>query len=217
MVGHKLASAEDLEAEIVGLRAAIAQLKPEQEAAMHAPMRSVEELQSLIDEQIVEIERRRTLMEERKRAIAKLSTQLAAQQEELYTLARTDADLTVKVQEKERQEQDEQKAKYSKQLVSLADWYRATLALHSSISGIHRVEMIRPDYLLVTLSGGGNDVLLPVHLRICQATGKLLAAQIGATSSTPRKGQWKEVIDTAVDNNNIAMLVRQIHFALAKQ
>jgi hypothetical protein len=138
-------------------------------------------------------------------------------------MSRLDTELTVRVAEKEALERDQQLSQHSKQLTSLAEWYKAILHLHSAVSGVYRVELVRPDYLLVTLAAESStnphataSTLLPVHLRVCPATGKLQAAQIGSTSSTPRRGQWREVIDAAIDTNNIGHLLRQIHAALAK-
>lgn len=223
MVGQKVGSASELESEILVLKEEIAQLRPETDKSEPAPMRSVEELSGIIDDQIIGLEKRRTAFEARKAAIVALASQLATQQSELATMSRLDTELAVRIAEKEAAERDQQHSQHSKQLASLAEWYKASLHLHSSVSGLHRVELVRPDYLLVTLAAESSanphataSTLLPVHLRVCPATGKLQAAQIGSTSSTPRRGQWREVIDAAIDTNNIGHLLRQIHAALAQ-
>ena len=214
MVGHKLSSASELETEIVALRTEIARLSPEA-ASMNAPMRSVDELQSIVDDQIIQMEKKRTALEQRRRAIARLQTIHNQQQSEFAVLAQADADLATKVMAKEAKEQDEHKAQYSKQLGHLADWYKSILSLHSSVSRIQRIELVRPDYILVTLASPNNGLVLPVHLKVCPSTGKLVTAQVGSTSNTPKR-QWKEMVDAAVEFNNIPYLIRQIYSALSK-
>ncbi len=214
VVGQKLASASELETEIESLRKEIARLKPE--APVLAPMRSMEELQTIVDEQIISLEKKRAAIEERQANILRLSSNLSNQQSELTCLHQQDREHTSKVAAKEAKERDEQKVAYNKQISALTEWYKSIISLHRSMSGVQKVELVRQDNLLITLESPSDGALLPLHLRVCPATGKLLAAQIGNTSSTPRRGQWKEIIHDAVSTNNIPYLVRQVYAALSK-
>ncbi len=83
------------------------------------------------------------------------------------------------------------------------------IELMQKISGVH-VEMIRPDYLLVTCSNlRSSTVVVPVHLMVDPATGRLQSVQIGSTSTTPKR-QWRQIIDAAVETNDIVNLIRQV-------
>lgn len=217
-VQAKMEAAEALEQHIAGLEEEVASLRPSAEEESSVPVRSVEELQTILDDQLLALEKRRAAAETRKAIINQLAKQNDALNSELTHLSSQDTELSARLAEKERAERDEHMATYHKQQAALADWYRGALSLHSSLTGISKLEMTRPDCLLLHLTGPpGSDVCIPVHLRLCPATGRLQAAQIGTTSGTPRRGQWRDVVDAAIDSNNIGLLVRQLRAALAHQ
>lgn len=106
-----------------------------------------------------------------------------------------------------------------------AQWYKHMTELMQQLTKC-KAEMIRPDYILVTLSplseqgwsyqslAGSKTV--PVHLSLDPKTGVLIDCQIGSSSTFHVSRQnapdeeWREIIQTAIDHNNISMLVRQI-------
>lgn len=210
LVCQKLGTATELDTEIAALCGEVARLKPEDTEQASTPMRSVEELQAMLDDQIIQMEKKRMAIEERKAAIAKLSAHHDTQQAELAALAQQEAEQAARVDAiNAARRKDTQKAAYNSQLTQLASWYTSLLSLHTQLTCIQRIDLVRPDYLLVAISG------VPIHLNVCPATGKLKAAQVGSTSSTPKR-QWKEIVETAVETNNIPYLIRQIHSALVK-
>lgn len=214
VVGQKYSTASELESEIRVLAEEVKKLSPEHSTTTSAsPMRSAEELQAILDDQIVQMERKRALLEERRASVARLASSATNAQMEVSALVQTDAELASKLVAKQAKENEHNQAQYTQQLCNLTDWYKSVLTLQSSLTGIQRIDLVRPDYLLVTLAHAG--VLLPVHLKVCPATGKLRSAQVGSTSNTPKR-QWKELVDVAVDTNNIPYLIRQVHAALSK-
>lgn len=82
------------------------------------------------------------------------------------------------------------------------------IELMQKVGGVH-VEMVRPDYLLVTCSSSRSSTVVPVHLMVDPATGRLQSVQIGSTSTTPKR-QWRQIIDAAVETNDIVSLIRQV-------
>ena len=73
-----------------------------------------------------------------------------------------------------------------------------------------KCEMIRPDYLLVTVFTS-ESTTLPAHLSLDPKSGKLMSVQVGSTTSqhTPKQ-QWKTIVDAAIEANDIPFLIRQI-------
>lgn len=220
-VQGKMEAAEALEQHIAALEEEVAALRPsdiDEGDSMSAAPRSIEELQIILDDQLLALEKRRAAIDARKAANLTLSSHLDALHSDLSLLSTQSADLSLRLAEKERQEQDAHQSSFHKQHSALADWYRSALSLHAALTGISKLEMTRQDSLLIHLDGPeGSDVCVPVHLRVCGATGRLMAAQIGTTSGTPRRGQWRDVVEAAVEGNSIGLLVRQLRAALSHQ
>lgn len=116
-----------------------------------------------------------------------------------------------------KQRQKEENAEAS--LEQLCVWYRSAIETTADLTRM-KFEMIRPDYILVTFkttaTGSNTNMIsesacasLPVHLNVDPQTGRLLAAQIGATSASSN-GTWKDICDRAVENNDISSLLHAI-------
>jgi hypothetical protein len=86
--------------------------------------------------------------------------------------------------------------------------------LMDELTGVH-VDVVRPDYLHVTVTNPATASSVPIHLTVDEATGRLLAVAIGNTASTP-KMQWKELVEFAVKQNDIPLLIRQVHYKLVR-
>lgn len=91
----------------------------------------------------------------------------------------------------------------------VVSWLKGMLGLCQELSRV-KCEMIRPDYLLVTVFTN-ESTTLPVHLSLDPKLGKLTSVQIGSTTPqhTPKQ-QWKTIVDAAIEANDIPFLIRQI-------
>lgn len=192
------------------MRAEIARLQPS--TANQQPMRSVDELQAVLDDQMIRSERRRAEIESRRQALQVLSQQLALQQSVVEGLEKEEGQLKRELAEKAVAMRAKNEDGLQRQLSELATWYRDLATCQSGLTGC-RAELVRPDYLLLTVTSPDGSASVPVHLKVCPATGRLIQAQIGSTSSTPKR-QWKDVIEMAIESNSIAYLARQVRAAL---
>lgn len=215
LVGSKLGSATELANEIANLRAEIARLKPNETAnPTQTSRRSVDELQAVLDDQMIRTERRRAEIEGRRQALQVLAHQLSLQQSAVQQMEAEEALLKqqLAVKAKAAAEDRDGRSTLQRQLGELGAWYRDLATIQTELTGC-KAELVRPDYLLLTVSSPDGSASVPVHLKVCPATGRLTQVQIGSTSSTPKR-QWKEVIEMAIESNSIAYLARQVRAAL---
>ncbi len=171
-----------------------------QEKIPNVSLRSVEELQSLLDEQSISLEKKNSALERQKNALADLERLLALHEEENNKL------IVIK-EELENKRLLMSKKDTPSSLEELCQWYSLVGETISRLAGC-RVEMIQPDYLLATV---GNELgaQVPVHIIVDPLSGRLKGVKIGSTSSTPKR-QWKEIVDIAIENNDIPFLIRSI-------
>lgn len=167
-----------------------------------APSRSVEELQTILDEQSIGMEKRSSAIDRQRRAVEELEKLLSLHEGEVNKLAIVLGELEEKKTALEGKNGPEQR-----NLSDLCRWYSGMRETLSSLTGVHSVEMVRSDYLLVTLSAGGK--MVPLHLMLDGLTGRLKMAKVGTTSTTPRR-KWKEFVDAAVEFNDVPCLIRSL-------
>lgn len=213
VVGHKLSSATELAIEIGHLQREIHRLRPEEPAA-GTPTRAVDELQALLDDQIVQTERKRVEIEERRRTVKALEAQLVASQEAVKGLQGDEAELArqLAAKAKEQAEDKDGRVAYHRQLAELCQWHSKLAAMMTELTGC-KAELLRPGHLLLTVASPDGSASVPVHMNVCMATGRLLGVQIGTTSATPHR-QWRDVVEMAIETNNIPYLARQVRAAL---
>lgn len=167
------------------------------------PCRSVEELQGLLDEQSIEGEKKKTALERQRNAIHDLERLLAMHETENAKLEQNREELEVRRAGLSKKDGEGEKA-----LTNLCRWYAAAIETISRLSGC-QVEMVQPDYLVATITS------VPVHIYVDPVSGKLQSVKVGSTSSTPKR-QWKELIEAAIEFNDIPFLIRSIHAAINK-
>lgn len=98
----------------------------------------------------------------------------------------------------------------------LCRWYRNVVDLVDELTGVH-CDIIRPDYLHVTVTNPTTAASVPIHLHVDPVHGRLLSVSIGCTASTPRMhSQWRDLVDFAVKHNDIPLLIRQVHYKLVR-
>jgi hypothetical protein len=168
-----------------------------------APMRSMEEVRAVLDEQSITLEKKSIALERHRGAVEDLERLLSVHESENAKLIGLQTELETK-----RTALTTEQAKGDNSLGVLCRWYSSAVETLVRLSGC-RVEMVQPDYLLVTVE------TVPVHIHVDLMTGKLRNVKVGATSSTPKR-QWKELAETAIEFNDIPFLLRSIHAAINK-
>lgn len=168
------------------------------------PIKSVDELQGTLDEQSIALEKQSAALERQRLAVADLERLLGIHQVEVAKLETQAAELSGHLNEiRATHEAEGPEAR----IAELCRWY-STLADTLIRLASCKVEMIRPDYLLLTLTH--ETLMVPVHVHVDSISGRLLSAKVGATSATPKR-TWRDIIDAAVEFNDIPFLVRAIH------
>lgn len=98
----------------------------------------------------------------------------------------------------------------------LCRWYRNIVELVDELTGVH-CDIVRSDYLHVTVTNPATAASVPIHLHVDPSTGRLLSCSIGSTTSTPRMhAQWRDLVDFAIKHNDIPLLIRQVHYKLVR-
>lgn len=175
-------------------------------------IRSAEELRAELDDLAGSAEKKTAVLRSHQSSLTDLTRLLHHHSEDLLRLHSEEQRLRQILELKQRQKEENAEAS----LEQLCVWYRSVI---ESVADLTRMkfEMIRPDYILITFKGaGGNNTTnqpspstLPVHLNVDPQTGRLLAVQIGATSTTDQS-TWREICDRAVENNDICTLLHLI-------
>lgn len=179
----------------------------EMERAGVSDVRPLPELQAIKIKQAQEVAEKRAKLEQLRRNKEQLARLLSHHRSEVSRLGTSVGEAGGKL--------EALKADVGHVQAQVVGWLREVNELCTEASRM-RCEMIRPDYLLVTISSMTDNSSLPVHLSVDPKTGRLLSCQIGSSPSTMQtpKGsassQWKEVVDAAIDANDIPFLVRQI-------
>jgi chromosome segregation ATPase len=169
--------------------------------------RSVEELQAQLDEQSISLEKKVTSLDRQRAAVADL--------ERLLTVHEVD---NAKLQSN-RSELDAKRISLSQRgageaaLSSLCQWYTNLTESLSNLTGC-KVEMVQPSYLLATVISASS--IVPVHIYVDAVSGKLQSVKVGSTSATPKR-QWKELVEAAIEYNDIPFLLRSIHSAISSK
>lgn len=186
-------------------------------------IRSAEELRAELDELSAGAEKKKSVIQSHQSNVTELTRLLHHHSEDLRRLHAEEERLLSILELKQKQKEENAEAS----LEQLCVWYRSAI---ESVADLTRMkfEMIRPDYILITFKCGGvsgststcgsNTVLnpsnpnpstLPVHLNVDPQTGRLLAAQIGATSANDNS-VWRDLCERAVENNDICTLLHSI-------
>lgn len=169
-------------------------------------IRSAEELGAELDELAFNAEKKSSLLQSHQSSLTDLTRLLNHHSEDLLRLQSEEQRLRQILSLKQKQKEENAEAA----LEQLCVWYRSAI---ESVADLTRMkfEMIRPDYILITfkstLATGAST--FPVHLNVDPQTGRLLAAQIGATS-TNDQSTWRDICDRAVENNDISTLLHLI-------
>lgn len=186
-------------------------------------IRSAEELRTELDELSAGAEKKRAVIQSHQSNVTELTRLLHHHSEDLRRLHTEEERLLSILELKQKQKEENAEAS----LEQLCVWYRSAI---ESVADLTRMkfEMIRPDYILITFKCGSasgsigsnnnnttlnsttlNTSTLPVHLNVDPQTGRLLAAQIGATSANDNSA-WRDLCDRAVENNDICTLLHSI-------
>lgn len=179
----------------------------EMERAGVEDVRPLPELQAIKARQTQEMAEKRAKLEQLKLNREQLARLLAHHRSEVSRLGTSTTEASGKL--------EALKADVGHVQAQVVGWLREVSELCTEASRM-RCEMIRPDYLLVTISSIADNSSLPVHLSVDPKTSKLLSCQIGSTPGTAQtpKGsalsQWKELVDAAIAANDIPFLLRQI-------
>ncbi len=172
-------------------------------------IRSAEELRVELDELNAAAEKKKTTIQAHRSNVTELSRLLQHHSEDLVRLQSEESRLQEILQLKQRQKEENAEAS----LEQLCVWYRSGIESVAELTRM-KFEMIRPDYVLVTFdladgNSNSSSATLPVHLNVDPQTGRLLAAQIGATSAAYGVA-WKDLCERAVENNDICTLLHSI-------
>lgn len=162
-------------------------------------VRGVEELQVLLDEQSIAMEKRASGLERQRNAVADLERLLALHEGEGTRLEQQVSEL-----EQRKALIDSKNGVEERCLQDLCKWYGSMMEVLSALSGVTSVEMVRGDYLVAMVGGK-----VPVHLTVDPMSGRLMQAKVGATSATPKR-QWKDIVDAAIEYNDIPFLLRSL-------
>lgn len=161
-------------------------------------IRSTEELKSEMEELKMNLDRKLLTINSHKSNLQELSRLLQHHSDDLSRLKTEESRLRDILDLKQKQKEENAEAS----LEQLCVWYRSAIESVADLTKM-KFEMIRPDYILVTFKS------LPVHLNVDPQTGRLLAAQIGTTSQSHNL-DWKDLCETAVENNDICTLLHSI-------
>lgn len=178
-------------------------------------IRSAEELKVELAELDSAAEKKQSAIHAHQSNISELTRLLQHHTDDLARLQSEESRLLQVLELKQRQKEENAEAS----LEQLCVWYRSAIEATADLTRM-KFEMIRPDYILVTFktSPTNNNMVtestatstsLPVHLNVDPQTGRLLAAQIGATSASSNDA-WKDICDRAVENNDISSLLHTI-------
>lgn len=174
-------------------------------------IRSAEELRTELDELCLIGEKKTVTIQSHRSNVEELSRLFQHHSEDLARLQSEETRLLEVLEIKQRQKEENAEAS----LEQLCVWYRSAIEVVADITKM-KFEMVRPDYILVTFKtntpisdGSITPSSLPVHLNVDPQTGRLLAAQIGATSAA-LTGSWKDICERAVENNDICTLLHTI-------
>lgn len=174
-------------------------------------VRSLDELQTTLDEQSILLEKRAAAVERQRNAIADLERLLTVHESDNAKLEGTLSEL-----EERRKVAMRKEGAADVALERLCQWHSAMLGMLEKMTGC-RVEMVRLEYLLVQVQAGGtgssNNNSVPVHIYVDGMTGRLRNAKVGSTSNTPKR-QWREIIEAAIEYNDIPFLIRSIASAV---
>ena len=195
-------------------------------------IRSAEELRAELNELTANGEKKRAVIQSHQANVTELGRLLQHHSDDLRRLQSEEQRLRDILELKRKQKEENAEAS----LEQLCVWYRSAI---ESVADLTRMkfEMIRPDYILITFKCGGSGVgatghtstststtgnpsnatvnnnpgntHIPVHLNVDPQTGRLLAAQVGATS-TNDQAAWRELCERAVENNDICTLLHSI-------
>lgn len=169
-------------------------------------VRPIEELQTLLDEQSIQLEKRMTALERQRAAIGDLERLLSVHEgENERTLA-----MVRELEERQRSMAAKEATPQQRTLTTLSSWYKRVQEALERMAGV-RVELVQGNYLVATV-----EEAVPVHIWVDPASGHLRAVKIGSTSATPKR-QWRELIEVACECNDIPFLLRSIQAALRKQ
>lgn len=177
-------------------------------------IRSAEELKAELAELAAVDAKKRAALEGHKSNVTELARLLHHHSEDLVRLNSDQSRLAHLLALKQRQKEENAEA----DLEELCVWYRGVV---ESVGELTRMqfEMIRPDYILVTFKNAelsatvSSTSTLPVHLNVDPQTGRLLAAQIGATTAS-NNAAWKDLCELAVENNDIPSLLHAIQLRI---
>lgn len=211
IIGHqdtvlaKVQHATELTKELAAERLALGTLQAALPAAGQL-VRPIEELQALLDEQSIQLEKRVAALERQRAAISDLERLLSVHEgENERTLA-----MVRELEERQRTIAAKEATPQQRTLIALSSWYKRAQEVLERMTGV-RVELIQNDYLVATV-----EEAVPVHIWVDPANGRLRTVKIGSTSSTPKR-QWRELIEVACESNDIPFLLRSVQAALRKQ
>jgi len=176
-------------------------------------LRSVDELQEELDTVHATLRLRATTGAQRHRVTEELLRALAQQSAETSALESEGRRLTELLAAKQRrQEAGEGRGDAllpvsdTDALEQLCVWHRTALEAVADLTAM-RFEMLRPDYLLVSIDAKG----LALHLNLEPPTGKLLAARLHVGTSTALdEDAMKGWCARAVESNDITTLLHQL-------
>lgn len=168
-------------------------------------IRSAEELTSELTQLNASIETKSAAIATHQSNVSELTRLLQHHTDDLSRLRSEESRLLQILELKQRQKEENAEAA----LEQLCVWYRSAIDATVDLTRM-KFEMIRPDYILVTFKPAvASGSSLPVHLNVDPQTGKLLAAQIGATCASDN-ATWKDLCERAVENNDISSLLHAI-------
>lgn len=133
---------------------------------------SAEELKERLAQALIAKEKRQAALNVQRQAVSDLHRLLHHQSDQLDRLRHLESE--------RRAEADRLNARLQGQspaVEQLCRWYRGMHELGESVTGVH-CEVVRPDYLHVTVTNPSTAQSVPVHLNVDRHTGKLLSATV---------------------------------------
>lgn len=200
--------------------------------------RCAEEVQAHLDERGIAIERTLNEIDKQNAAIVDLNR--------LAEMSKTDAERSKSILDRLKAEDSRLSIQMSSDshgtagcVVELCRWYSGVREALSRVTGVDTIDLVRPDYLVVSLSPVGSnaagEVVRSTHARLIlhiyfsksfasdlKSTNqfdskseeiRIREVRVGTAGGTPKR-HWKEVFKAAIAFNDLPFLVRTIAASL---
>lgn len=132
---------------------------------------SIPELKHKLDTLKVEVEKKKAALSVQRQAVSDLDRLLSHQSDQL------DRQHSIKCGLEEEIGTIKSSPQSTGAIAELCRWYRSMTELTEEMTGVH-CEVVRPDYLHVTVTNPQNAASVPIHLNVDPVSGKLQSVSV---------------------------------------